>query len=78
MDKEDVRYIDTYTYTHIHTHKHTYIHIHIHTHNGIWLSHKKEWNNAIYSNTDGPRDYRTKWTKSDKDKYNIISLICGI
>ena len=21
------------------------------------ISHKKEWNNAIHSNTDGPRDY---------------------
>ena len=29
---------------------------HTHTHNGILLSHKKEQNNAIYSNTDGPRD----------------------
>ena len=23
---------------------------------------------------DGPRDYHTKWSKSDKDKYDIISL----
>ena len=28
-----------------------------HTHNEILLSHKKEWNHAICSNTDGPRDY---------------------
>ena len=26
---------------------------------------KKEWNNAIRSNMDGPRDYRTTWSKSD-------------
>ena len=26
---------------------------------------KKEWNNAICSNTDGPRDYHTKWSKSE-------------
>ena len=26
-------------------------------HNGILLSRKKEWNNAICSNIDGPRDY---------------------
>ena len=32
---------------------------------------KKEWNNAIYSNMDGPRDYHTKWSKSDKDKYHL-------
>ena len=29
------------------------------------FSHKKEWNNAIYSNMDGPRGYHTKWSKSD-------------
>ena len=48
------------------------------THNGILLSHKKEWNNAICSNMDGLRGYHTKWSKSDKDKYHMISLICGI
>ena len=45
--------------------------------NGIILSHK-EWNNAIGSNMDWPRDYHTKWSKSEKDKYHMISLICGI
>ena len=49
----------------------------IHIHNGILLSHKKVWNNAICSNMDGPRDYQIKWSKSDKDKYHMISLICG-
>ena len=44
----------------------------------ILLSHKREWNNAICSNTDGPRDYHTKWSKPEKDKYHMISLICGI
>ena len=39
---------------------------------------KKEWNNAICSNMDGPRDYHTKWSKSDKDKYHMVSLICGL
>ena len=28
----------------------------VHVYNGILLSHKKEQNNAIYSNMDGPRD----------------------
>ena len=46
-----------------------------HIYNGILLSHKKEWNNAICSNMDGPRDYHTKMT--EKDKYQMISLICG-
>ena len=25
-----------------------------------------------------PRDYQTKWSKTDKDKYHMISLICRI
>ena len=50
----------------------------VHIYNGILLSHKKEWNNAICSNMDGPRDYHTKWSKPAKDKYHMISLICGI
>ena len=33
----------------------------VRTHKGILLSHKKEWNNAIYSNMDGPRDHHIKW-----------------
>ena len=47
----------------------------VHIANGILLSHKKEWNNAICSNMDGPSDdYHTKWSKLEKDKYHIISL----
>ena len=39
----------------------------VHIYNGILLlSHKKEWNNAIFSNMDRPRDYHTKWSKSDR------------
>ena len=39
----------------------------VHIYNGILLSHKKEQNNAICSNADGPRDY-TKWSKSEREK----------
>ena len=46
--------------------------------NGILLSHKKEWNNAIYSNIDGLRDYHTKWSKSDKDKYHDITYMWNL
>ena len=46
--------------------------------NGILLSHKNEQNNAICSNTDGPRDCHIEWSQSDKDKYHMISLIRGI
>ena len=50
----------------------------IHKFNEILFSRKKEWNNAIYSSKNGPRDDHTKWSKPDKDKYCMMSLICGI
>ena len=34
----------------------------------ILLSHKKEWNNAICSNIDGPGDCHPKWRKSEKER----------
>ena len=34
-------------------------------------------NNATCSNMNGLRDDHTKWSKSEKDKYQMISLICG-
>ena len=40
----------------------------VHIYNGILLSHKKEWNTAICINMDGPRDYHTKWSKSDSER----------
>ena len=27
---------------------------------------------------DGPRDYHTKWSQTEKDKYYMISLMCVI
>ena len=41
----------------------------VHIYNGILLSHKKEQNNAICNNMDGPRDYHTKVSQT---KTNII------
>ena len=41
------------------------------------LSHKKEWNNAICTNIDEPKDYHTKWTKSERESqipYDITSM----
>ena len=52
----------------------------VHINNGILLSHKKEWNNAICSNMNGPRDYLTKWSKSDRERqisYDI-SHMCNL
>ena len=47
----------------------------VHIYNGILLSHKKEWNNGIYSNMDGLRHCHTEWSKSDEqDRYHMISL----
>ena len=42
---------------------------------GILLSHKKEWNVICI---DEPRDYYTKWSQKEKDKYHMMSLTCGI
>ena len=50
----------------------------VYIYHGILLSHKKEWNNTICSNLDGSRDYHTKWSKSEKYKYHMIPLLCGI
>ena len=39
---------------------------------------KKNEHFALCYNMDGPREYYAKWNKSKKDKYCIISLMCGI
>ena len=48
----------------------------LHIYNGVLPSHKKEWNNAICSNMDGPRDYHTKWSKLDRERqiYDITYM----
>ena len=40
----------------------------VYIYNRILLSHEKEWNNAICSNMDGPKDYYTKWSKSERER----------
>ena len=41
----------------------------LYIYNGILPSHKKkEWNDAICSNIDGPRDYHTNWSKSERER----------
>ena len=51
----------------------------VYTHNGILLHHKKDRNNAIYSNMDGLENIiLTKGSQTKKPKYYIISFICGI
>ena len=60
----NICWVSEKTYTHTHTHTLEY-----------YSAIKK---NEICSNMGGPRDYHTKWSKPDKDKYRMISLICGI
>ena len=48
-----------------------------HIHNEV-LAIKNNEIMPICRNMDGPRDHHTKWSKSDKDKYYMISLICGV
>ena len=50
----------------------------IYIYNGVWLGYRKEWNNAVCSNMDGPRDYHTKWSKSGKDRYDMISVMWNL
>ena len=40
----------------------------VHIYNGILLSHKKEQNWVICRDVDGPRDYHTERTKSEREK----------
>ena len=57
-------------------HSHPYVSINrrmdkedmVHIYNGILLSPKKEQNKAFCSYTNGPRDYHTKWSKSDRER----------
>ena len=48
----------------------------VYIHNGLLLSHKKEWNNAICSNMNGPRDYHTKWSKSEGGRQVPYEITC--
>ena len=49
----------------------------VHMHNGILHSHKKEWNNGICSNMDGPRNDHAKWSWPDskaQTSYAVTSM----
>ena len=34
--------------------------------------------NRVCRNMDGPRDYHIEWSKSEIEKYCILTYICGI
>ena len=43
--------------------------------NGILFRHKKEWNNAICSKINGPRDYHIKWSQKERQiPYDITNV----
>ena len=48
----------------------------VHMYNGILLSHKKERNNAICSDMDGPKDCHTEWRKSDRERQISYDIAC--
>ena len=52
------------------------IHTFMYTHTHIMKYYSAIKNNAICSNMDGPRGIILRQT--DKDKYLIISVLCGI
>lgn len=58
----------------------------VYVHNGMKLSHKEKketltvvttWMD-LCNNMDGPWGYSSKWNKSEKDNYCMVSLISGI
>ena len=50
------------------------IYIYIYTHTTI-LTRRKEWNKAICSHMDKPRDNHTESSNSDKDNYHDITYM---
>ena len=36
---------------------------------------KKEWNNAIFSNTDGSMDYHTEWSKLERERQILCKVL---
>ena len=37
---------------------------------------KKEWNDAICNNMDGPRDYHSKWSKPERERQMSCDITC--
>ena len=46
----------------------------VYIYSGILVSHKKHKIMPFAATWNGPRDYHTKWSKSDKDKYDITYM----
>ena len=51
----------------------------LYIYNGILFNHKKQGNSVIYNNTnDFEGIMLSEISQTEKDKYHMISLICGI
>ena len=49
------------------------------TYNGILVSYKKKTDPTICNNMEGARGYYlSEISQAEKDKYQMISLICGV
>ena len=56
---------------------HTVVYKHTHTHNEILFSHKKKKNSSC-KNIKETAGHYAKCNKPEKDKYCLVSLLCGI
>ena len=50
----------------------------VHIYKGILLSYKKEHIWVSSNKMDEPRVYYTQWSKSEREKYHILTHIYGI
>ena len=46
--------------------------------NGILFSHENGENPAICKDMDEPGGHHAKWNMTEKDKYCMVSFICGL
>ena len=64
-------------YAYVHTHTHTQTQTQIQKHE-YYSAMKKDGCSSISDNMDEPWGHYAEWNKLEKDKYCMISLICGI
>ena len=76
MDKEDVIHIYVCVCVCVYIYIHIYIYVYIYIYNVILAIEKNEI--MPFAATWWPGDYHTKWNKTDKDKYHMLSLTCQI
>ena len=74
-------WIKIHTHTHAHTHTHTHIYIYIKFINILYtyIIHQKKRSLAIFNNiVDLEGFLLSKVSQTEKDKYSILPLVCGI